>query len=112
MPFVLDCSVTMTWILADEASAPAVDLLKSLEHDAAVVPQIWSLDVANVLLVASRRGRIESDDWPQVITAFESLPIEVDHETHSRALAETLWLAAEHGISAYDAVGRYTRSVG
>lgn len=103
MPFVLDCSVTMAWILEDEATAPAVALLRSLADDRAVVPQLWSLEVANVLLVASRRGRMVAQDWPKVITALEALPIEVDSATHARALGETLRLAAEHDISVHDA---------
>lgn len=102
MPFVLDCSVAMSWIFADETTETTLKLLESLEHDFAVVPQLWHLEVANVLLMATRRKRIRENDWPQLIGALDALPIEVDAETHSKAWPVPLGLAARHGISAYD----------
>ena len=103
MAFVLDCSVAIAWIFADETTEMALKLLESLAHDSAVVPQLWPLEVANVLLVATRRGRIREQDWPQLIDALDALPIEVDGQTHSRAWTMTLGIASRHGLSAYDA---------
>ncbi len=40
MPFVLDCSVTMAWILPDEAVAGTVALRDSLVENTAVVPGV------------------------------------------------------------------------
>jgi len=103
MPFVLDCSVTMSWIFSDEGTTATVELLQSLTRDEAVVPQIWSLEVANVLLVATRKGRIQQQDQPRLVAAIKALPIEVDRNSHNQALTETLMIATEHGLSAYDA---------
>lgn len=47
MPFVLDCSVTMSWVFADEANATTEALRESLIEDMAVVPALWSIEVAN-----------------------------------------------------------------
>jgi len=103
MPFVLDCSVTMSWVFSDEGTNDTTALLESLVDDVAIVPQIWTLEVANVLLVAGRRGRIDAGDRPHLVAAINALPIEVDRETSDHALVGTLGLAAEQDLSAYDA---------
>ena len=56
--FVLDCSVAMAWCFGDEADAYSDRVLEELEQGTALVPCLWSLEVANVLLVAERRGRL------------------------------------------------------
>ncbi len=103
MPFILDCSVTMSWVFSDEATKDTTVLLESLVDDVAIVPQIWSLEVANVLLVAGRRGRIDHGERPDLVAAINALPIEVDREISDHALVGTLDLGAEHDLSAYDA---------
>lgn len=103
MPFILDCSVTMSWVFSDEATQDTIALLESLVDDMAIVPQIWSLEVANVLVVAGRRGRIDHGERPDLVAAINALPIEVDRETSDHALVGTLDLATEHELPAYDA---------
>lgn len=104
MPFVLDCSVTMAWIFPDEANSVTNSLRDSLATDSAIVPELWAVEVANVLAVATRRGRILQSDWPLLQNALGVLPINVDRETHSRALVASLPLSFEYGLSVYDAV--------
>ena len=77
--------------------------MRSLEHETAVVPQIWHLEVANVLLTATRRERIREQEWPRLIAALGDLPIEVDSAARDQALGTTLHIAAQQGISACDA---------
>ncbi len=60
--FVLDCSVAISWCFADETNAEAEAILAGLATDRAVVPSIWFLEIANVLLVAERRQRITESD--------------------------------------------------
>jgi hypothetical protein len=52
MAFVLDCSVALAWVLADEGSAFADGLIDRLVAEGAVVPPVWPLEVGNVLLAA------------------------------------------------------------
>ena len=47
--FVLDCSVTVAWLFADEASPQTDALLQRLTEGVAVVPNLWHLEVGNVL---------------------------------------------------------------
>jgi predicted nucleic acid-binding protein len=104
MAFVLDCSMTMAWVFPDEATEATDALRESLISDSAVVPALWPIEVANVLLVATRRGRIAEGDWGRLRRALAALPIDVDPTSAERVLEAVLPLASEHRISAYDAM--------
>lgn len=101
--FVLDCSVTASWLFKDEANAAADKLARELETGRAYVPELWHLEVANVLLQGERRGRISRDDISAKLSLLEGLPIEIDAETSSRALKQILSLARRYGLTTYDA---------
>ena len=103
MSFVLDCSMTLAWILPDEKTPRTDQLRDSLVERTGVVPSLWPVEVASVLLVATRHGRIEEQMWSVLVQQIGSLPIETDPETERRALTDALGLAYEHGLSAYDA---------
>lgn len=100
---VLDCSVTMSWCFEDEVdsgSGSGVDVL--LRHEA-FVPWIWTLEVANVLLVAERRGRLASADSSRFLALLRGLPIRVDSGSVDRVWTDVLSLARQHQLSSYDA---------
>jgi predicted nucleic acid-binding protein len=101
--FVLDCSITLAWFFEDEADAYAEAVEDSLASASAVVPSLWSLEVANGLLVGERRRRTTEAKVTQFLTLLRSLPITVDDETAARAWQDTLPLARAHQLSAYDA---------
>jgi len=104
MPFVLDCSMTMAWIFSDEGSERTSTLLESLAQDHAAVPSLWAMEVANVLLAATRRGRIKEMELPKLIGYLSNLPIQIDSETAEHVFAVCLPLAKTHHLSVYDAV--------
>ena len=104
MAFVLDCSVTMAWVFADEATVATDRLRDALLETRAFVPALWPIETANVLLVATRRGRIAQDEWPGILAHLDALPIDIDPISTSRTWGKTLDLATAHGISAYDAM--------
>jgi predicted nucleic acid-binding protein len=101
--FVLDCSITLAWFFEDEANAYAEAVEDSLAEASAVVPALWSLEVANGLLVGERRRRTTEAKVTQFLTLLRSLPITADDETAARAWQDTLPLARAHELSAYDA---------
>jgi predicted nucleic acid-binding protein len=103
MPFVLDCSVALAWVMPDEDNERADTYLKRLLVDRAVVPELWSLEVANVLLISGRRGRIKDDEIKNAINNLRILPIDVDHKTHEYAFAEILQCASAYDLTIYDA---------
>lgn len=101
--FVLDCSVAMGWCFEDEADPYSDAVLGDLADAGAVVPSIWPLEVANVLLTAERRKRISKAQSRRFLELLQGLPISVDDASVSRAWDGALSLARDHDLSAYDA---------
>lgn len=104
MAFVLDCSVAMAWVFPDEATEATGRLRDSLVDDRAFVPSLWPIEVGSVLLAATQRGRVGTNEWRQICASLEALPIEIEPVSTSRVWGATLRLASEHGLSVYDAM--------
>ncbi len=103
MPFVLDSSVALAWVLPDETNPTLDQLCDRLIVDIALVPPVWPLEIGNVLLVAIKRGRLTTRDVSHLITELRSLPLEIDAASTERALEETLALAKKYDLTTYDA---------
>ena len=101
--FVIDASSVLSWCFEDEGGPEADALIDKAAAQGAAVPALWSLEVANGLVMGERRGRIKPADSAAFVALIEELPIVADQATGSRALHETLSLAREHGLTAYDA---------
>ena len=98
--FVLDCSVAMTWCFEDEASPETDAILDSLkEEQEAIVPSLWHLEVANVLLNAERHGRTNPKRVSDCVRQLEKLPITADPGTMKRVFKAIVPLARELSIS-------------
>jgi predicted nucleic acid-binding protein len=102
-PFVLDCSVAMAWCFEDECDKYADAVLEALSGTEAVVPAIWPLEVANVLLVAERRKRLMKADTARFAELLGGLPIVVEWMNSESVLSRVLDNAREFRLSAYDA---------
>ena len=100
---VLDASVALSWCFKNEATATADRVLERLAIEAASVPAIWHLEIANVLALSERRGRITPANSSEFIALLETLDVVVDEETPSRALGRVLDLARAERLTAYDA---------
>lgn len=103
MNFVLDASVALSWCFEDERSEDALRVLESLRSSEAVTASLWPLEVANGLLTAQRRGRLEPARATRLGRMLLSLPIVVDPVARGRAFAATTALARAHGLTSYDA---------
>ena len=103
MAFVLDCSVTLSWLLPDDRGTATDALADELERTTAVVPAIWPYEVANALLVAQRRTRIGDDDLLRVRRALAALPIEVEAVASDNVLSAVSDLGRRLEITSYDA---------
>jgi predicted nucleic acid-binding protein len=103
MQFVLDCSVAISWCLVDENNDYANSILAMMVDSEAFVPGIWSLEIANTLVVAERRNRMTKEQSEEAINLLRSLLIKVDMATEINALDSTLNLARQEGLAAYDA---------
>ncbi|MCE2967316.1 MAG: type II toxin-antitoxin system VapC family toxin [Phycisphaerales bacterium] len=100
---VLDCSLTMCWCFADEATPDRTELLRVLSAGAILVPKLWRIEVANVLCVAERRGRIDRRDAAAFLEMLTVLPIE-DDASDAAAVNRALELARIAQLSVYDAM--------
>src|SRR5690348_14306127 len=101
--FVLDCSVALAWCFHDEQDPYADAIAARFPAADIVVPSLWHLEIANVFVVAERRGRSTQADTLTWTGFLSALPIAVDSETVARAWADTLSLARAHDLTAYDA---------
>ena len=66
-----------------------------------VVPAIWPLEVANVLLVAERRSRLSEAQASRFLELLAQLPINVD--TSPTDMAGIVAIGRRHTLSSYDA---------
>jgi predicted nucleic acid-binding protein len=100
---VIDSSAALSWCFEDEASPASDALFERVRDRGAVVPGLWHLEVANVLLQAERRGRIATVDVATRLELIAELPITTDDEATARAWREILALARAEGLTTYDA---------
>jgi predicted nucleic acid-binding protein len=100
--FILDCSISASWCLKDESNDEANQILDRLGDHQALVPSIWPMEMANVFVVAERRGRVSSADAARAVEILLCLPIEAERGD-LEALSRIRLLAREHKLSAYDA---------
>lgn len=101
--FVVDASVTLSWCFADEGGALAEATLDALHAGEVLVPAIWTLEVANVLLVVERRGRLTQAESEQFLGLLEKLPIHVDMTSAQAISQRILALGRDYRLSSYDA---------
>jgi predicted nucleic acid-binding protein len=101
--FVLDCSMTMSWCFEDESSEVADLVLDRLVEDQALVPSIWLLEVANVLLVAERQDRLKPAQTSSFLAMIGTLPIAIDSALSLQTMADAYSLGRKYQLSAYDA---------
>ena len=104
--FVLDNSVAMRWLLASNKASDqkyAESVLKSMVNTEAVVPNLWHLEAANVLLGAINRQDVEIAEVERFTVQLENLPVAVDTLTANQVFGHTLSLAKAYRLSSYDA---------
>lgn len=102
MAIVLDSSMALSWLFADEGDEGSDAVLDRLAEEEAIVPSLWPLEVANALLVGERQGRVARSDSVGFIELLDALPITSDLQTFERPFRDILPLSREEGLSLYD----------
>ena len=108
MRFVLDNSVVMRWLLqdgSDERLAYAAKVLEILtqENSEALVPGIWALEAANVMLKAQTKQVVIEARCAAFVGLLQDMAITTDSLSATYALGDTLQLARRFKLSSYDA---------
>lgn len=101
--FVLDGSVTLAWLFHDEKAPYADAVISKLPGIEMVVPRLWHLEIANILLHGVRRGRCTEADVSTWVGYLGGLPIVVDAHTEAQAWGPIMDLARQYGLTSYDA---------
>src|SRR5690348_3140413 len=104
--FVLDASIAILWCFPGDSSEDTPysrRVLKELAANYAIVPEVWSFEIANTLFVSyKKRKRIKDRQIHEYLELLCSLPIRV----MSRGIRDNVDLylfACAEDVPAYDA---------
>jgi predicted nucleic acid-binding protein len=103
MSLVLDSSVALAWIYADETTEAVLRLFDDIRLGGAWIPGLWRWEIANVLQLNVRRGRHTGDFRDKALASLTLLPVKVDAEADRQAWSAALLLAERHRLTVYDA---------
>ncbi|NQW73285.1 MAG: type II toxin-antitoxin system VapC family toxin [Actinobacteria bacterium] len=98
MTFVLDASVVVACVMPDETSQRATAVLGRLTKTHAIVPSLWSYEVASAIHNAARRGRMTEADAALALRSLVNLPL-THVEPEPTRLIE---IAQMTGLTVYD----------
>lgn len=100
MALVVDSSIAVSWMLADEDSQIARKALAEVTADGMIVPGIFWYEFRNILIVSERRGRLRIGESEKALFVLAALTPTVFSD-HSEI--EIMRLARTHELSIYDA---------
>jgi predicted nucleic acid-binding protein len=103
MSMVLDGSIALAWVYADETTDAILGLFDDIRVNGAWVPALWRWEIANVLQLNVRRGRHGADFRDEALSSLVLLPVKVDAEADRQAWSATLDLAGRNRLTVYDA---------
>jgi predicted nucleic acid-binding protein len=102
--FIADASVAIGWVHPAQATKQTAAMLDAIADGATLeVPALWSLEVANALVVLVRRRKLAEDERQAGLGWLRGLRVRVDHEMSALAFSRLSELAATHQLSVYDA---------
>jgi predicted nucleic acid-binding protein len=102
--FIVDASVGFAWVYEEQATPETDELLNRVAAGATVVvPALWFLEMANVLLVAQRRHRLTAIQRNSALEKLTAMQFTMDEEGTRHAFGITSVLAETHGLTIYDA---------
>ena len=105
--FVLDASVALAWAVDHPEPAAAREIRQSfLSGRLAMVPSLWVLEIANGLVQAERRGKLDLADAERARNLYESMMsnyIEVQTDSLQLGFRGIQEIARKYQLTAYDA---------
>jgi predicted nucleic acid-binding protein len=102
--WVVDSSMALAWGLPDEGSETADRFWSEVETGARLdVPALWWYEIANALVVARRRDRLDEGRARRLSRLIERLPVTTAAAPRGDDFGRLQAVAWKHGLSAYDA---------
>jgi len=101
VPFVLDASVSVSWLFPDEDHPDAAEALRRIEFEDALVPPHWWFELRNSMLVAERRGRSDEERTTYALARLSRMRLLYAPQPQE---ADVFALARRHRLTFYDAV--------
>ncbi len=78
-------------------------VLDAVVRDGARVPALWVIEMASVLTMAERHGRLDAARVDQVVATLAALPVTLDHGDVGSQTPTLVRLARAQRLTAYDA---------
>ncbi len=104
--FVLDASVALAWAVDDPEPDGAREIRELfLSGQMALVPSLWVLEIANGLVQAERRGKLDLAEAERARDLYESMMsnyIEVQTDSLQVGFRKIQEIAHKHQLTAYD----------
>lgn len=102
---VADASFCGAWILEDEFSGKAEQLLSLIIQGKLelVVPSLWHYEMNNLLRSAHRRRRLSEEDAREALVTLNQIPLTMEDLPEGPARKRILHLALQFDLSSYDA---------
>jgi predicted nucleic acid-binding protein len=103
--FVLDASVTLSWLIDRKVDPYATRVRQLLlAGSKAIVPALWELEIANGFITAERRTLLTPSDTDQILRFFESvLARSIEVSRASIPIRRAVSAGRSAGLTAYDA---------
>ena len=98
---VIDASIVMSWLLADEHDDKVVVLIEECIANRALMyaPQVITYEVVNGLKTSIARNRVSLELAKKLVDDFDQLHLQIINEIDLHQLIE---LSVAHNISVYD----------
>jgi predicted nucleic acid-binding protein len=103
MSLVLDASVTLAWVYANETTEAVLNVFEQVKTRGAWIPALWRWEVANALQMNVRRGGHGADFRDAALSNLAWFPIRTDVQAEPEAWSSALLIAELHGLTVYDA---------
>ena len=104
MKFVIDCSFSCALFLPDENSTFVSNFFESLtKKEVILVPTLWWYEIANVLVMAVRRDRINHAQVTEIIELVDEFEITTKEISSFLSVKNIYEIAQIYRLSAYDA---------
>lgn len=105
--FVLDASVALAWSVDHPEPVAAKEIRQSFfSGRLAIVPSLWVLEIANGLVQAERRGKLDLADVERARILYENMManyIEVQTDSLQGSFRGIQEIARKYRLTAYDA---------